>query len=59
MLVVTTRSKKICFVKVDDGSVTEKSTDLKDCIGCCVIRKKAKLILTDNQSNKIVVLALQ
>jgi uncharacterized protein YbbK (DUF523 family) len=59
LLVVTTRSKSVCFVKIDDGSMVETKSELIDGIAAAVLRKQAKLVVTDNKSNKFIVLNLQ
>jgi len=58
LIIVSTRSKFVGFVKISDGSFVKKSTGLRDGIAITVLRNAAKMIVADNQSNKLQVFSI-
>jgi len=58
VLAVTTRSKFVCFINLNNGNLVKKGTALKDGIAIAFLKNQGKMILADNGSEKLTVFTI-
>jgi len=52
-IILTSRSRYLGFLNVNDGKFSKKATQLKDAVGIAILKATGKIIVADNQSNRL------